>query len=122
MWASAPTFASGMRPVQRAEVVKSFFLNFHQRIQQVLQVVLAVEFQLEASLALAVDDLHAPAQVLAQALFALLDIIHLEDGCFLCRLLLPGHILAQQLRLTDGETEIRNFLGGLQLLFAGFQH
>ena len=39
------------------------FLNFHQGIQQVLEIFFAVEFQLEAALALAVDDFDAAAQM-----------------------------------------------------------
>ena len=40
-------------------------LDFHQRIQKRLQILFPVKLQLEAALALAVDDLHAPAQMLA---------------------------------------------------------
>ena len=43
---------------------KGLFLNFHQRIQQLLQILFAVKFQLEAAFALAVDDLDTTAQVL----------------------------------------------------------
>ena len=44
--------------------LRSALLDFHKRFQQRLQVFFAVEFQLEAAFALAVDDFHASAQVL----------------------------------------------------------
>ena len=43
----------------------SSLLQFQQGIQQILQIVLTVEFQLEATLALAIDDLNTATQVLA---------------------------------------------------------
>ena len=55
-------------------------MNFHQCVQQDLQIFLAVEFQFKAALALAVDDLDATAQSLTQLLFAFGHIVHGEDG------------------------------------------
>lgn len=45
--------------------VTILLLQLHQRIQEDLQILFAVEFQFKAALALAVDDFHAAAQVFA---------------------------------------------------------
>ena len=78
-------------------------MYFHQGVQQILQIFLPIEFQFKASLALAIDDLDTPAKVLAQRLFAFGHIVHRKNFFFLgCGLL--AHVLAQQLRLTDGQS------------------
>ena len=85
-----------------------------------MQIVLTVEFQLKATLAFAVDDFHAPAQRLAQVPLALGYIVHFQDDLLFLRRFL-AHVLAQQLRLTDGEAQCCNLLSCFQLLFFGFQ-
>ena len=78
-------------------------MYFHQGVQQILQIFLPIEFQFKAPLALAIDDLDAPAKVLAQRLFAFGHIVHRKNFFFLGHGLL-AHVLAQQLRLTDGQS------------------
>ena len=78
------------------------FLQLHQRVEKLLQVLFAVEFQLEAALFLAVDDFYAPAQMLALALFTLGNIVHVENFRFFRGRGL-AHVLAQGFRLTHGQ-------------------
>ena len=58
--------------------------------------------------------------MLAQGFFTFGHVIHRENFLFLGRRLL-AHVLAQQLRLTDGQPQRNDFLGGLLLLLLGFQ-
>ena len=51
------------------------FLKFHQGIQQILQIVLIIEFQFKATFLFAGHNFNAAAQVLAQLFFALCHIV-----------------------------------------------
>ena len=96
----------------------ALFTQFHQCVQQILQVFFSVEFQLKAALALAVDDFDAAAQVFALILFSLCNIIDFEGDLFFGRLLLI-HIFAEGLRLTYRQSQCDDLLRGFQLLFFG---
>ena len=95
-------------------------MYFHQGVQQILQIFLPIEFQFKAPLALAVDDLDAPAKVLAQGFFTFGHVVHRKNFLFLGRGLL-AHVLAQQLRLTDGQPQRNDLLRGFLLLLLRFQ-
>ena len=95
-------------------------LNVHQCFQQILQVFFAVEFQLEAAFAFAVDDLDAAAQVLAQTLFTLGDVVYFKgNGGLFHRFLI--HILAEGFSLADGQGQGDDFLRSFQLLLLALQ-
>ena len=65
--------------------LNDLFFQIHQGVQQILQIVLTVEFQLKATLAFAVDDLYAPAQRLAQVPLTLGYIVHFQDDLLFLR-------------------------------------
>ena len=93
------------------------FFQFHQGVQQILQVFLTVEFQFKTSLALAIDNFDSTAKMLGQAFFTFCYIVHLENCfCFLCyRFLLQ--VFSKCFRLPDGQVQGCDLLCGFHLFF-----
>ena len=98
----------------------ALFTQFHQCVQQILQVLFSVEFQLKAALALAVDDLYATAQMLAERFFTLGNLVDFK-GDFLFGRFLFIHVSAQSFCLPDRQSQRNDFLSGFHLLLFGLQ-